>query len=129
MYGLTAAAQSDSIAVAAAITRLQQGLLKNDAAATAALLHPHLAFGHSNGWVQNKAAVLADMKSGHLKYLKLESQELQISITGKEAQVREKMLAAGTVDGKPFEMTLFVHQLWVKQKGNWRMKFRQSAKL
>ena len=118
----------DTTAVKAALDRLEQALVAGDTTATKALLHDDIAFGHSNGWVQDKKTAIADMASGYLRYQSIDRHDLRIERKENRAIVKERLTAKGTRDGKEFQSDLFVLWLWVKDKQGWRVLMRQSAK-
>jgi len=118
----------DTTAVKAALDGLELALVSGDTTATKALLHDDIAFGHSNGWVQDKKTVIADMASGFLHYQSIDRHDLRIERKGDRAVVKERLTAKGTRDGKEFQSELFVLWLWQKDKQGWRVLMRQSAK-
>ena len=119
MMSLALRAQ-DTTAVLAAVNKLEKAFVEGDTATTRSMLHPDLAFGHSNGWVQNRDQVVADMGSGLLRYLVMDRHELRIENRGDRAVVRERVSVKGTKEGKEFQTELFVMQLWEKNKKGWK---------
>ena len=128
IYGICFA-QQDTTEVLQALNRLEKALVSKDSIGIEKLLHPDLAFGHSNGWVQTKKEVLRDMNSGYVSYQKIESYSISIVLNKKYATVKERMLAEGVVNSNNFKVNLFVLQLWVKGKRGWQLMMRQSTKL
>ncbi|MBC7851653.1 MAG: nuclear transport factor 2 family protein [Chitinophagaceae bacterium] len=126
---LACLSQNDTSAVLKAVRQLEAGLQKKDSSAVKSLLHPALAFGHSNGWVQSAASVIADMASGYLVYQKIEPLSTAIEMHLPYATVKEKLNAEGNVNGNNFNLKLFVLQLWVNENGSWKLISRQSTKL
>lgn len=118
----------DTTAVLAAVNKLEKAFVEGDTATTRSLLHQDLAFGHSNGWVQDRDQVVADMGSGFLRYLVMDRHDLRIVNHGDRAVVREKVTVKGTKEGKEFQVELFVMQLWEKSKKGWKLVLRQGAK-
>jgi hypothetical protein len=122
-------AQKDTASVLEAVNRLATALVNKDEPALKPLLHPELAFGHSNGWVQNRLEVLKDMKSGYLVYRKINRQSIAIESGKKYASVRERIEVEGSRDGNEFKLSIFVLQMWVKTKKGWQLLGRQSTKI
>lgn len=118
----------DTTAVLAAMNKLEKAFVEGDTSTTRSMLHPDLAFGHSNGWVQDRDQVVADMGSGYLRYLVMDRHELRIENHGDRAVVRERVSVKGTKEGKEFQVELFVMQLWEKGKKGWKLVLRQGAK-
>jgi hypothetical protein len=123
-----ATAQTDSIAIGDRMNRLDKALIEKDTPAIKQLMHKSASFGHSNGWVQNRADVVKDMARDYLVYKKLENEQVQISAQDGWASVRMITKAAGIRDQKEFELTLHVLQVWIKTKNGWQLIARQSAK-
>jgi hypothetical protein len=122
-------AQKDTASVLEAVNRLATALVSKDELALKPLLHAELAFGHSNGWVQNRSDVLKDMKSGYLVYRKINRQSIAIESGKKYASVRERIEVEGNRDGNDFKLSIFVLQMWVKTKKGWQLLSRQSTKI
>ena len=93
------------------------------------ILHPELSYGHSNGWIQDKRAVIDDCKSGKLVYSKIGNENITINSISKErANVSMKTDAEGMANGNPFKLTLHVMQVWIRTENGWQLLARQSAK-
>jgi len=126
---LSVVAQKDSSAVLGAVARLEKALLNKDSATMNGLLHKDVSYGHSSGWVQTKKEVVDDMMSGFLVYNKLEDSSINIVMSKDKAIVREKVRAVGSRDGKSFDLSLFITQVWLQSKKGWQLFARQSTKL
>jgi hypothetical protein len=118
----------DTTAVKKALDRLEKALVEKDSAEIKKRLHKKALFGHSNGWVQNKAEVLSDMQSGYLDYKQFDQQSVSISVDNKYAVVKEWVEVTGNKSGTDFKLKLFVLQQWIKTKKGWQLWIRQSAK-
>jgi len=118
----------DTAAVVNALDKLEKALVAKDTNTVKSLLTEEVAYGHSNGWVQDKAEVVRDMASGYLAYLRIDRNSVSVDLHGDRAIVKERASVAGRRDGKDFAMEIFVLQLWSREKGGWRMMMRQSAK-
>jgi hypothetical protein len=126
---LTGFAQVDSVLLKEAMTKLDKALIEKDSVVLKQLLHADVGYGHSNGWVQTKKDVLQDARTGYLVYKSLINEKVSISVNEKWASVRTTTKAVGIRDGKDFDLTLHVLQVWVKTKNGWKLVARQSAKL
>ncbi len=123
-------AQVDSVELKDAMQKLDKALLEKDSLVLSAVLHKEVRYGHSNGWVQSKKDVWNDFVSGKLIYNRIENNSSVIAaISKKWATVRMNTAAEGAVNGKSFNMTLHVLQVWMKTKKGWQLVARQSAKL
>lgn len=122
-------AQVDSVGLKVMMQNLDHALLQKDEAVLKTILHKDLNYGHSNGWIQSKADVLNDFKTGKLVYNKIENNSSAIlSINKKWATVKTNTNAEGAVNGTAFKLTLHVMQAWIKTKKRWQLVARQSAK-
>jgi hypothetical protein len=122
-------AQKDTVAVLDAVVKLEKALIDKDTASLSALLHKDVAYGHSSGWVQTKKNVVDDMLSGFLEYKKFSDNSFQIDANKEKAIVKEKVTVSGVRDGKAFDLTLFVMEVWLQNKKGWQLFARQSTKL
>ncbi len=94
------------------------------------LFSDDVSFGHSNGWVQNYQDFKTDFESGKVKYQSVKQTELkEFKIKNRFASVRRIIAVKGFYKNEIFEMKLSVLELWIKQKGIWKLWSRQSAKI
>ena len=121
-------AQADSSEVLKAVQEFEKALLDKNEELIKKRTDEKLIFGHSNGWVQEKKAVLEDMRSGHLSYLKIEPSSIKIRMQGKKAVVEERVEVEVKLDATQVKLKLFVLQYWEKIRGEWKLVLRQSAK-
>jgi len=128
--GLISVAQTDTVSLKDAMSKLDKALLNKDEKALNELLHKDVSYGHSSGWVQNKNDIMADFKNGKLVYNKLENSAVIIVAQNKKwATVRTNVNAEGELDHKAFQLKLHVLQVWMKTKKGWQLFARQSTKL
>ena len=64
-----------------AVVKLDKALVAKDTVVLKQLLHKDLTYGHSNGWIETKADVIKDLQVGKLAYDKIESKDLQWTVT------------------------------------------------
>jgi hypothetical protein len=123
-------AQADSLELKAVMNKLDNALLQKNESDLQVLLHRDLSFGHSNGWVQSKEALLTDSRTGKLNYHVIENNGIAVlHINKKWATVKTNTHAEGVVNGTPFNLNLHVLQVWIKTKKGWQLVARQSTKL
>ena len=112
-----------------AVLKLDRSLVQKDSTTLRQILHPELTYGHSNGWIETKKEVIADLFNGKLTYVKIESRDLKWK-TGKDwASVRAVSEIKYKLDGKDGELKLHVLQVWLKTNRGWQLIARQSTKL
>ncbi|HET9824149.1 MAG TPA: nuclear transport factor 2 family protein [Chitinophagaceae bacterium] len=128
---LAGIAQVDSISLKNAVAELDKALVNKDEKALVQLLHPNVSYGHSNGWVQSKADIISDLRSGKLTYDKIDNTSLAIvAINNNWATVRTNTNATGRSTAVPtFELKLHVLQVWLKTESGWQLLARQGTKL
>jgi hypothetical protein len=105
-------------------------LMQNNNSKILELFSDDISFGHSNGWVQNYQDFKIDFESGKVKYQSVKQTELkEFKIKNRFANVRRIIAVKGLYKNEIFEMKLSVLELWIKQKGIWKLWSRQSATL
>ena len=105
-------------------------LMQNNNSKILELFSDDVSFGHSNGWVQNYQDFKTDFESGKVKYQFVKQTELkEFKIKNKFANVRRIIAVKGLYKNEIFEMKLSVLELWIKQKGIWKLWSMQSATL
>ncbi|RYE22333.1 MAG: nuclear transport factor 2 family protein [Sphingobacteriales bacterium] len=108
---------------------LGAALLQKDTAVIKKMLHNDVSYGHSNGWVETKANVVADLYNGKLTYNKIGEQIKSINVESGTGIVRSELNVDVTVDGKQIQLKLAVLQVWVKKGKDWQLLARQSTKI
>jgi len=130
LFPIAVAAQADSISLKESMAKLDRALISKDEASLTALLSADVSYGHSNGWVQNKADIINDLKSGKLVYDKLENiDEKLVTINNNWASTRTDTNAEGKANGNPFQLKLHILEVWLKTATGWQLIARQSTKL
>ena len=117
----------DSANLRKAMTELYTAMVKKDTVAMGKLVHKKISYGHSNGWIENKKEMMANLYNGKLVYLKIDQSNEQVEIVRETATVRSTMDIDATLDGKTSSFKLHVLQVWVwKDKEGWKLLGRQS---
>lgn len=129
LIALAAKAQLPVTEVKMAMYELQNALVSKTTKALNSRLHPDVVFGHSNGWVQTKPAILQDLASGYLVYNSINTDSFFITRKKDMAWIRSWQTVSGSVNGTAFQLRLFVLQQWMRVNQQWQLTFRQSAKL
>jgi hypothetical protein len=86
-----------------------------------------LSYGHSNGWVENKADFLSDLEK-RIDYHSIKEDSITVRVNGKVANVRFAGVYDSTLDGKRNEIRLKVLEVWVKTKKGWKLFARQAIR-
>ena len=105
-------------------------LMQNNDSKILELFSADVSFGHSNGWVQNYQDFKTDFESGKVKYHSVNQLEFrELKIKNKFANIRRIIAVKGLYKNEIFEMKLSVLELWIRQKGIWKLWSRQSVSL
>jgi hypothetical protein len=125
-----AAAQSDSVAIKANMEKLDKAFIDKNYTVIEQLVNADASYGHSTGWIQTKKDMLDDFASGKITYRKIESSGLRFTGLHKNwATVRLSTAAEGVAQGKEFNVTIQVLQVWVKENNKWQLAARQAVKI
>jgi ketosteroid isomerase-like protein len=101
---------------------------KNDVAAAARYLTDDLIYTHSTGVAESKSAYLAKLKSGDQKYTSLDLISPVVRVFGDAAVLNTQIRMQGASKGVPFDNTLFMMQVWVRQGGGWKLAAHQTTR-
>lgn len=112
----------------AAIEKLNIALIRKDTAALNKLVHNSISYGHSNGWIESKADMKADLYNGKLVYNTIGQEITETLQEGNMACVRSNATIDVVYNGKPMTFKLHVLQVWNKTGKNWQLVARQSVK-
>ena len=101
---------------------------KNDIGGVSNFLADDLVYTHSTGIVESKQEYLAKLKAGHQKYTAIELIDPKIRTFGDTAVINTQARMTGATKGVPFDNTLFLMQVWVKQGGSWKLVAHQTTR-
>jgi len=94
------------------------------------LLDDQVKYIHSNGWVQSKAEIIDDIKSGKLNYTSVVVEESTVSYFNQSAVVTGKGIFKGLMaDKSEFTIHLLYTEVYVRHKKQWKLVSRQATKL
>lgn len=94
------------------------------------IMDDQVKYIHSNGWIQSKAEVMDDLKSGKLNYTSVAVEESTVSFFDKCAVVMGKGYFKGLMtDNTEFNIHLLYTEVYVKQKKDWKLVSRQATKI
>jgi len=93
------------------------------------LLDADLKYIHSNGWVESKEDLLANLRSEKLVYKQVTVSETKVNLTHHVAIVSGKGLFSVILENQKLEIPLMYSEIYVKQKGKWLLLHRHSNKL
>lgn len=94
------------------------------------LMDDRVKYIHSNGWIQSKAEVVDDLKSGKLNYTSVVVEESSVSYFNQSAVVTGKGIFKGLMtDKSEFAIHLLYTEVYVRQKKQWKLVSRQATKI
>lgn len=93
------------------------------------MLDDNLMYVHSNGWVETKADVIDDLKTGKLVYRKVDITEASVRLYENTAIVTGKGTFAGVNSGTEFSLNLFFTEVYVKKGSRWVLASRHANRL
>ncbi|MGV3507717.1 MAG: nuclear transport factor 2 family protein [Sphingobacteriaceae bacterium] len=126
--GLNAQSKAEK-QVETSVEKLKQAMISGDRASLENIAADDLSYGHSSGNIENKAAFVESIASGKSDFVNMDLQDQVITVSGKTALVRHKLLADIFDGGKAGKIKLGVLLVFQKQKGEWKLLARQAFKL
>jgi hypothetical protein len=120
------AAATDHEAVARNVEAFRLAQIAADPKALGALCSDDLSYSHSNGFLEDKAAFVANATDGKTKFLSITYKDPTIKIVGPAAIVRFHWMMT---DGKKVENSLHILMNWLKQGNEWKLLSRSATKL
>ena len=123
----TKASEADAKTVAALDTEYQAAVKNNDAAAMDRILADDFVLVVGSGKSFTKSDLINAAKSGNITYEHQEDSEQTVRVWGNTAVVTAKLWEKGTVDGKPFDKTLWFSDTYMRTPQGWRYVFGQAS--
>lgn len=119
----------DEQAVAAAVEKLNKGILDPEKALLESIASEGLSYGHSGGKVQNKAEFVEDLLNGPFDFLSVKTSNQRIMVNGKNAIVRHTFIAKASNAGVPVDLNIGNLLVWRKESGQWKLIARQAFRV
>lgn len=105
-------------------------MLSGDLVALGSLLDLRLAFHHSNGAVDDKAAFMTKMAAGRIAYVSIVWEGATVTVLGDSAAILTgKMITVVKVEGVEKTLENRVLEVWAHTAGAWAMVAFQSTPL
>ena len=93
------------------------------------LLDERVEYVHSNGWVQNRAEVLDDMKTGKLVYRQVTIKSAAVRRYGTAAVVTGQGTFEGVNSGTAFKLDLRYTEVYILTGTRWKLVSRHSNRM
>ncbi len=104
-------------------------ITKRDFALMDKVLSPDLVYTHSTGVVDSKDSYMAGQKKGDRRYDAVTHLQMKAKQYGNAGVVTAKMRMQGKNSAGPFDDTVLLTHVWIKQDGMWRLVAHQTTKL
>ena len=101
---------------------------KNDVAGAGRYLADDLIYTHSTGIVEGKQEYLNKLKTGDQKYTGVDFIKPTFRVFGNTAVVNTQARMTGATKGVPFDNTVFLLHVWVKQGNEWKLVAHQTTR-
>lgn len=129
LHAANPSAQDERMLVATAVEALHAALVAADPRALAELVAADVSYGHSNGKVQDRAALLAAVTANEMDLVKIQTLDQSITIVGSTAVVRHTFAANFIKAGVSGDLKVGNLLIWQNQQGKWKLLARQAYKL
>ena len=93
------------------------------------ILDADLKYIRSNGWVESKEDLLANLKSDKLVYKQVLVSDTKVTLTNHVAIVSGKGLFSVILENQTLEIPLMYSEIYVKKRGKWLLLHRHANKL
>lgn len=93
------------------------------------MLDDNLMYVHSNGWIETKADVINDLKTGKLVYRQVDIKEASVRLYESTAIVTGNGAFSGVNSGTEFSLNLSFTEVYVKKNGRWVLASRHANRL
>jgi Domain of unknown function (DUF4440) len=93
------------------------------------ILDERLQYVHSNGWIENKKEVIADIKSGKLKMNSVSVTEASARVYKGFVIVNGKGVFSVVMDGTPIDISLLYTEVYAKRQNGWLLVSRHANRV
>ncbi len=95
--------------------------MRGDSATLDNLFSEEYTHLHSDGRLENKAEYLKRFKSGSRQYQLYDLEDIQVRLYGSTAVILSRAHTKSTNDGAPRDVRNQFLEVWVQQRGKWRV--------
>jgi hypothetical protein len=118
----------DSVKLVKTIQEFHQALVNKNTISINQQTDKALSYGHSNGWVQSKTALIKDFETGLISYSSFKEDSIQLFFNDKMANVRFVANIGAVMNNTESNYRLKVLEVWVKKGNRWVLFARQAIK-
>jgi hypothetical protein len=127
-FSVAADAQTEEEKLIKVMKEFHQALVQKNKVSIDQQTDKALSYGHSNGWVETKADVIADLETGVISYHSFKEDIIKVNINGPMANVRFVADIDATLRGNKNSFHLKVLEVWVKKGKRWLLFARQAVR-
>jgi len=122
------AAQTDEEKLTTTVKEFHQALVNKNTVSINQQTDKALSYGHSNGWVETKTAMIKNLETGYISYQGFKADSITVVINGNMANVRFVANITATMKSATNSYHLKVLEVWVKKGKRWILFARQAIK-
>jgi ketosteroid isomerase-like protein len=116
--------------VEAVVEKFRLAMIDPTSEVLKSLTSADLSYGHSNGLLENQQQFIEALVSGKSDFSVVNLSDQSIKLSGKNvAIVRHKLKGETVHGGTTAAVNLGILNVWVKEKGGWKLLARQAFKL
>jgi hypothetical protein len=123
---LASNAQTDEDKVLTTSKEFHQALVQQNKVSINQQTDKACSYGHSNGWIQNKADLIKDFETGRISYQSFKEDSISVVLNSNLATVRFVADIVATNNGVKSNNHLKVVEVWVKKGKRWILFARQG---
>jgi Domain of unknown function (DUF4440) len=129
LFSITLFAQNKNMEkIIAATEALRLAMISGDSVQLTKLTLDSLSYGHSGGHIETQKEFINKISSGASDFITIDITNQTIKIYNNTAIVRHSLNATTNDNGKAGAVKLFVLQVWIKEKAEWKLAARQAVK-
>lgn len=128
LFATGAHAQSKEQKLSAVMKEFHQALVQKNMILIDQQTHSALTYGHSNGWIETKADMISDLKTGIISYQSFREDSVQVLVDDNIAHIRFAADIDATLRGNASHFHLKVLEVWVKKDKSWILFARQAIR-
>ncbi len=121
-------AQTDEEKLTTTLKEFHQALVNKNTVSINQQTDKALSYGHSNGWVETKTAMIKNLETGYISYQAYKEDSITVLINGTMANVRFVADITATMKETRSNFHLKVLEVWVKKGKRWVLFARQAIK-
>jgi len=104
-------------------------MVKGELDSLNSILDERLQYVHSNGWIENKKEVIADLKSGKLQMNKVVVEEASARVYKGFVIVNGRGTFNVVMEGKPIDIHLLYTEVYARRQNGWLLVSRHANKI